>query len=434
MNTFLLYRIARYILCAGTAFEAFRQISKLMPGNLFGIFITLFLGGLLVLLFEGSAFTYWEQIARHFTGQKKLTGKTAIMVTGTLGTLAFVGGAAFSLLSVPAVSSAMVEDKSGAYIQMQSAKEKADQSFANLVASADADIARAEKELKDAQEKKASARKDGIKAQGGEFARLAGSGNAWAWTADAPFSRERKGVAAYEKQAAADVQAAWLALAETRKVKQQLLTAGRVEHYAGLKEILGAGKVTVENWQTKLMQSNRIVLYVVIAAMIFSIIFLLKMATDGDVPEFKDLTEVLADSYEIAFGAIIAGLSGTNNQARKVMNMGIVSPSASVPPAAAVPSPVPPVVPRSTVPRAPYACPPKKYPAVPVETVPRMRGDKKRTKYPEHIRRQMDKLKGNIKKYNGRMKDGTLKEESLVTLAAWQKELAELKKQYNARP
>jgi hypothetical protein len=332
MKTFLLYRFARYILCAGTAFEAFRQISRLLPDGIFGIVLTMFFSGIIVLLFDGTAFSYLEQLARHYSGQAAMT-KRSIAITGMLGLLAFGAGAAFSLFSVPAVSDAMVEDKSETHKDMDSAKAKADSAFAFILASADADITRLESALARAEEKQANARRDAIRAQGGVFAQDADvEKKNWVWTRNAPYKTQRANVAKAETDAATNVSTAKQQLAAAQQAKQHLITKGKDEHTAGVKLILDAGDATVKTWQQKLAQSNRIVLYVVLAAMLFSIIFLIKMASDGDVPEFKDLPEVLAESYEIALNGLLSGLSMMNSQAAKVGRLGIVSGATTVSP------------------------------------------------------------------------------------------------------
>jgi hypothetical protein len=263
---------------------------------------------------------------------------------------------------------------------------------------------------------------------------LAKQGNEWIWTRDAKgYAPQRRAIAAYEKQSAEMLASATAALAEARKVKAQLLTQGKSQHDAGVLLVLDAGDTTVKTWQQKLAQSNRIVLYVVLAAMLFSIIFLIKMSSDGEVPEFKDLTEVLGDSYEITLNAIIAGLSALNRQAEKVGQFGVVPPS--VPPDNLVP-PAPRTVPPIPADCPPSGCPPTKRESVPPaekRTVPPDAGGQNRTKYPPHVRRQIDKLRDNIKKYNRRAKEGTISEHGRGTLAAWQKQLDEIKAAYNAR-
>jgi len=53
-----------------------------------------------------------------------------------------------------------------------------------------------------------------------------------------------------------------------------------------------------------------------------------------------------------------------------------------------------------------------------------------RPKYPEFVRRKIDALQDNIRKYERRDKIGTLSEKGQMTLAVWKQELAELKSKY----
>jgi hypothetical protein len=337
-ETFLKYRIARYFLLGGTWFVAFKTAAALLGTGLLAGVVAFFFSFVIVYFIDGSAFTYAEKIARHITGQERMHNRIAIAIAAVLAFAGYAGTITFSYKSIPQISAAMVEDKGDTYKDMEGARKSADASFAALVAQADKDISRAQERLKTAEAKSATARRDGIKAQGGNFAKDALAGNAWVWTKDAPYHKQRAGVAAYEKQAAQEVDAARAELAAAQAAKRELLTTGRAQHYAGVDQVLSAGTATVKTWQARLMNNYEIVFILVVVAAVLSLLFLAMMTAERNVPHFRDIIDIVGDSLRLTFDAIISGLTALNRQAEKVGQFGIVPPGSFSPPAAVEPS------------------------------------------------------------------------------------------------
>ncbi len=302
-STFSAYNIAKIGLLAGTGFEAFTQWQALFGHLLPTVFFT----GLTCLLFDRTAFKFLESFAGHASGQNKLPSAFAVAVTLIVGIAAFAGTMGFSLMAVPIIADAATADKSDAYKDLAKVKSNADQSKAALLAEATAEIQRAETALQRTKEESAKATAKAIQREGGSFAKLMQEGNTWVKSAP-QFRAHRERVRKAQANADAAVTRADAALQTAIAAKQNLLTA-KDDNAA---QVMAAGIATVNTWQERRKNMRAVTLYLTIGAGIVALLSLSVLAAFKNLPETKDITDVLGDAYDNLLKFVVLVADATN--------------------------------------------------------------------------------------------------------------------------
>jgi hypothetical protein len=318
------YRLARYALAAGTFLTAWITWRNFAEGyfgaGIVSALLTILLSVVTLLVFDGVAFSSLESAVKHIFKQEAMPTRSAWGFALLIGFAAYAGSMIFSLRAVPVLADASVEDKSETYKDMQATKIQGDANRAALLREANAEITRAESALKAAQAKAKTSNTDGVKAQGGEFARLYLSGNSWVRTAPA-FKRQRAAVARHEATAAQAVQEATNTLKRAQEAKTALLTGKDVE----TAQIIAAQSAAVETWQNRLGNSKAIIFYLTLFSGALSILLLLNLGSLRAVPDSKDLIDVLRESFDLGMDALVFAFGGVNDWARSKARLGVVA-------------------------------------------------------------------------------------------------------------
>ena len=148
------------------------------------------------------------------------------------------------------------------------------------------------------------AKVDAIKAQGGEFAQLAMSGNGWVWTQDATaYSGKRKAVAAAEAAALADLQSAKSELEEASKLRSGVVAGNAVDNATAM--VLSTQKQRFEQWTSKRATTRTVTLVIVWGSLIVVLISVIAQAAQGKVEEVRTISDVAADALEGIHDAFI---------------------------------------------------------------------------------------------------------------------------------
>lgn len=299
------YTISKAALLCGTGFEAFTQFNAMFGGG-HGLIPTLFFSGLICLLFDRTAFVFLEDFAGHIAGQNKLRKSTAA-ISLLVGTLAYAGTVGFSLMAVPIIADATTTDKSDTHLQMKAATDAATDATAFKVSALDAEIARAEELVNQAQAEASSAKAKAVNAIGGEFARLYNTGNSWVRTAP-NFAKQRKVIAEAQSKADANLQEAKLQLSKLTESKRQLISTPD----ANTSAIIEAASVSVATWQERRTNMRTVTLYVTIGASLVSLLSLLILASYQRIPESRDLTGAIGDFYDGIFALLTEAVHSVN--------------------------------------------------------------------------------------------------------------------------
>lgn len=288
------YTISKAALLAGTGFEAYTQFTALFGGG-YGLIPIIFFSGLICLLFDRTAFVYLQDYAGHITGQNPLP-KIAAGLSLVVGLAAFAGTVGFSLMSVPIIADAATVDKSDTYKDMQAVNQTAMQSQNGKIAAIDAEIQRLSQKVDKYATLAASARNREINAIGGEFAKLWQSGNTWVKSAPA-YKRQRDQVNKAEAEAKSRLTDAENQLAAATEAKRHLLTTTDANTTA----IIQAATISVNTWQNRRANMRTVTLYLTIGAALVSLLSLCILAAYQRIPESRDLTSAIGDTYDGVF-------------------------------------------------------------------------------------------------------------------------------------
>lgn len=299
------YTISKAALLAGTGFEAFTQFSA-MFGFGIGLIPTIFFSGLVCLLFDRTAFVYLEDFAAHITKQNQLP-KMAAALSLVVGLLAYVGTVGFSLMAVPIIADATTADKSDTYKDMQATNQSAIEAQNAKINAIDAEISRLSAKVDEYTTEAQTARQREIKAIGGEFAKLWQSGNTWVKSAP-QFKRQRARIDEAQAKADARVRDAETQLRAATETKRQLLTAGDANSAA----IIQAATISINTWQQRRTNMRTVTLYLTIGSAIVSLLSLLILAAYKRIPESRDLSAAIGDTYDGIFKLMTEAIHSIN--------------------------------------------------------------------------------------------------------------------------
>jgi hypothetical protein len=299
------YTISKAALLAGTGFEAFTQFSA-MFGFGIGLIPTIFFSGLVCLLFDRTAFVYLEDFAAHITKQNQLP-KMAAALSLIVGLLAYAGTVGFSLMAVPIIADATTADKSDTYKDMQTINQSAIDAQNAKINAIDAEISRLSAKVDEYTTEAQTARQREIKAIGGEFAKLWQSGNSWVKSAP-QYKRQRARIDEAQAKADARVQDAETQLKATTETKRQLLTAGDANSAA----IIQAATISINTWQQRRTNMRTVTLYLTIGSAIVSLLSLLILAAYKRIPETRDLSSAIGDTYDGIFKLMTEAIHSVN--------------------------------------------------------------------------------------------------------------------------
>jgi hypothetical protein len=299
------YTISKAALLAGTGFEAFTQFSA-MFGFGIGLIPTIFFSGLVCLLFDRTAFVYLEDFAAHITKQNQLP-KLAAALSLIVGLLAYAGTVGFSLMAVPIIADATTADKSDTYKDMQTTNQSAIDAQNAKINAIDAEISRLSAKVHEYTTEAQTARQREIKAIGGEFAKLWQSGNSWVKSAP-QYKRQRARIDEAQAKADARVQDAETQLKATTETKRQLLTASDANSAA----IIQAATISINTWQQRRTNMRTVTLYLTIGSAIVSLLSLLILAAYKRIPETRDLSSAIGDTYDGIFKLMTEAIHSVN--------------------------------------------------------------------------------------------------------------------------
>lgn len=307
-------KVALFALALGTMVEGFSQGISFLGSGVWGIIGAAIVALVFVTLFDLTATKNMFRVAKHHTGQEPLGRKVWIFYIAM--SLGLVGTMAFSLLSVPVITDISVGDTDADKVMMEQ-KQAAEARHNGEKSDAERIYKDAQARVKAAQEyvtpkrgKFSPAKSDAIKAQGGNFAQLALDGNAWVWTSDAPFAKQRKAVAAAEAAALADLQAAKMELEEARKLRSGIVSRGAID--SATNGILEAQQKRFEMWTFKRATTRTVTLVIVWGSLVVVLISIIAQAAQGKVEEVRTISDVAADSLESIHDAFIQIMDAGN--------------------------------------------------------------------------------------------------------------------------
>lgn len=339
-------KVALFALALGTMVEGFSQGLNFLGSGFWGIVGATLVALVFVTLFDLTATKNLFRVAKHHTKQEPLGKRVwifyAAMVLGLVGTMAF------SLLSVPVITDVSVGDTDADKVMMQQ-KQGAEARHKSARNDAERIYKDAQARVKKAQEyvaqkgKFSPAKTDAIKAQGGDFASLALSGNSWVWTSDAPYSKQIKEVARIVALAESDLQAAKAELEEMRKMRAGVVSSGAVDNATAM--ILSTQKQRFEQWTSKRATTRTVTLVIVWGSLIVVLISVIAQAAQGKVDEVRTISDVAADALEGIHDAFIEIMDAGNAGAQwlRSKTFGFVAHQATAP--APIPATLPPVAP-----------------------------------------------------------------------------------------
>lgn len=301
-------KVALFALALGTMVEGFSQGLNFLGSGFWGIIGATLVALVFVTLFDLTATKNMFRVAKHHTGQEPAGKRVWIFYVAMV--LGLVGTMAFSLLSVPIITDVSVGDTDADKVMMQQ-KQSAEARHNSAKSDAERIYQDAQARVKQAQEyvtpkrgKFSPAKIDAIKAQGGEFAQLAMSGNGWVWTRDATaYSGKRKAVATAEAAALADLQAAKAELEEARKLRSGVVAGSAVDNATAM--VLSTQKQRFEQWTTKRATTRTVTLVIVWGSLIVVLISVIAQAAQGKVEEVRTISDVAADALEGIHDAFI---------------------------------------------------------------------------------------------------------------------------------
>jgi hypothetical protein len=292
--TYSSYTISKAALLAGTGFEAYTQFSA-MFGQGIGLVPTIFFTGLVCLLFDRTAFVFLEDFAAHITKQSPLP-KIAAALSLIVGLLAYAGTVGFSLMAVPIIADATTADKSDTYKDMQTTNQSAIDAQNAKITAIDSEISRLSAKVDEYTAQAQTARQREINAIGGEFAKLWQSGNTWVKSAP-QYKRQRARIEQAQAEANARLKDAETQLSAATETKRQLLTTTDANSAA----IIQAATISVNTWQQRRTNIRAVTLYLTTGAAIVSILSLSILAAYKRIPQSRDLSSAIGDTYDGLF-------------------------------------------------------------------------------------------------------------------------------------
>lgn len=302
-------KVALFALALGTMVEGFSQGLNFLGDGFWGIIGATLVALVFVTLFDLTATKNMFRVAKHHTKQEPLGKRVWIFYVAMV--LGLVGTMAFSLLSVPIITDVSVGDTDADKVMMQQ-KQSAEARHNSAKNDAERIYQDAQARVKQAQAYVAPkgrlnfspAKVDAIKAQGGEFAQLAMSGNGWVWTQDATaYSGKRKAVAAAEAAALADLQSAKSELEEASKLRSGVVAGNAVDNATAM--VLSTQKQRFEQWTSKRATTRTVTLVIVWGSLIVVLISVIAQAAQGKVEEVRTISDVAADALEGIHDAFI---------------------------------------------------------------------------------------------------------------------------------
>lgn len=337
-------KVALFALAIGTMVEGFSQGLNFLGSGFWGIIGATLVALVFVTLFDLTATKNMFRVAKHHTKQEPLGKRVWIFYVAMV--LGLVGTMAFSLLSVPIITDVSVGDTDADKVMMRQ-KQSAEARHNSAKSDAERIYQDAEARVKQAQAYVAPkgrlnfspAKIDAIKAQGGEFAQLALSGNGWVWTRNATaYSGKRKAVATAEAAALADLQAAKLELEEARKLRSDVVAGSAVDNATAM--VLSTQKQRFEQWTSKRATTRTVTLVIVWGSLIVVLISVIAQAAQGKVEEVRTISDVAADALEGIHDAFIEIMDAGQAGARWVRShtIGIVAHPVTQTPTIVTPS------------------------------------------------------------------------------------------------
>lgn len=303
--TYSSYTISKAALLAGTAFEAYTQFSA-MFGQGIGLVPTIFFSGLVCLLFDRTAFVFLEDFAAHITRQSPLP-KMAAALSLIVGLLAYAGTVGFSLMAVPIIADATTADKSDTYKDMHAANQSAIEAQNAKINAIDAEISRLSAKVDDYTTQAQTARQREVNAIGGKFAKLWQSGNTWVKSAP-QYKRQRARIEQAQAEANIRLKDAEAQLSAATETKRQLLTATDANSTA----IIQAATISVNTWQQRRTNIRAVTLYLTTGAAIVSILSLSILAAYKRIPQSRDLSSAIGDTYDGLFKLMTEAIHSLN--------------------------------------------------------------------------------------------------------------------------
>jgi hypothetical protein len=395
-------KVAFFALALGTAVEGFTQGVSLFGLGIGGVIASVVAALVFVTLFDLTATKNIFRVAMHFTKQAP-AGRRVWIFAGAAA-VGIIGTMAFSQLSVPVITDVAAGDTDSDKV-MQSEKAKAEKRHDARIRDISAELVKAEK-----REQKAKAfitpagrlnwspaKEQAIKAQGGSFASEALAGSTWVWSADATAHKGRRAaVAAAEKAALAEYEAAKTEVAQLRQAKAGLVSGPEVDAATVL--ILETQSKRFDGWMFKKATMRAVTLVVVWGSLAVILISVFVQVAEGKVYEVRTVSDVAADALEGIHDALIEMMDAGQRSAQWIRSntFGLIPPQGGGTTSAPVSS-APISVPPAIVPLAKSTCPPCTPKSCPPAT-----GDTGRGKYTEGERRRLEKIKGYIKTYRKR--------------------------------
>jgi hypothetical protein len=437
-------KVAFFALALGTAVEGFTQGVYLFGVSIGGIIASVVAALVFVTLFDLTATKNIFRVAMHFTGQSPAGLRVWIFVGAA--SVGIVGTMAFSQLSVPVITDVAAGDTDSDKV-IQAEKEKAQRRYDARVSDITAEITKAEK-----REQKAKAfitpagrlgwspaKEQAVRAQGGSFASEALAGSSWVWSADATAHKGRRAaVAAAEKTALAEYEAAKSELAQLRQVRVGIISVDTLDTATAL--VLDTQKKRFDGWMFKKATMRAVTLVVVWGSLAVILISVFVQVAEGKVYEVRTVSDVAADALEGIHDALIEMMDAGQRTALWIRSntFGLIPPpggsygSPGIVPPASVPLISVPAVPPASTACTPQGCTPAVVPRVPPaskrKSVPPLPGVQKRSKYTVEEREELKSLKSKIKGYTRRQKRGTITDVGEATLEGYKQRRDEIQR------
>ncbi len=325
-NALLAYSAGKFILAIGTVVVLFNVATGLVPTwpPIAQVCVGFFIIAILLPMLDGS-WDYIEDALRSKNGQAPPMQRSTLHLFFALGTLGIGGSIFLSILSAPMISDVVVDDKSEVAAEMEGAKAQGDAAYLQLLASAERNVRRAEKQLQTAQDNEGKAEKQAVAAIGGEFARLWMSGNAWVRTAP-ETSASRRRITKAIQAAQAKTADAQNALAQAQAAYNDVTTTGRAESSTATAAVVQAHTVVLNKWLDDLRTTTGFFFRIDIAAGVFCILLLFLLYKAKAIPDDRTLMEVFTKAIRLTADAFVYALGVSVDAAeRQAKNAGFVA-------------------------------------------------------------------------------------------------------------
>lgn len=325
-NALLAYSAGKLVLAIGTIVVLFNAASGIVPHwppvaqALLGFLITC----ILLPLLDGS-WDYLEDVLRSMNGQSASMPKATRVLFFTLGGLGVAGSMFLSIIAAQMLSSAVVEDKSQAATEIETAKARGDANYLQLVQTAERNVKQAQQTVAQLQAAEAQAEKNAVASIGGDFAKQWNAGNAWVRSAPEVASQRRK-ISKAVQAAQAQTAKAQTTLAEAQAAYNDILTTGRAEASTATAAVVNAHTVVLNKWLSDLRNTTGFFIRIDIAAGVLCVLLLFMLFKAKAIPDDRTLMEVFTKAVRLAGDAVVYALGVSVDAAeRGAKNVGFVA-------------------------------------------------------------------------------------------------------------